>query len=56
MRVETAKKILTRNGIKWNNYFQVDFIERARDNWIGCEDIHTAIKRIKQIIKKGGSR
>ena len=47
MTITKAKKILNDNGISWSNYIDLCFIERSRDNWIECEHIQEAIKRIK---------
>lgn len=53
MRINKAKEVLKLNGIPWSNYLDLCFIERSRDNWSGCEDIHEAIKRIKLFLIYG---
>jgi len=49
MKVDTAKKILSKNGIQWNNVFDLTFVEQNTNN----EVVLNAIKRIKHFIYSG---
>jgi hypothetical protein len=52
MRIETAKKIVSRNGIMWTNYFDLDFVLRntnPKEHYVICR----AIKRIMQHLTTG---
>ena len=53
MTISTAKKILKNNGINWNNFFDLRFIEKSRNNWEGCENIYNAIQVIKRFLTIG---
>ena len=52
MKATTAKKILTRHGIRWSNYTELCYIETAIKNSIH-KDVLEALKTLKEYILHG---
>jgi hypothetical protein len=54
MTLAKARRVLAMNGVYWSNSFDLDFILHNRhDNWVGCEEIQTAILRVKTFLSTG---
>lgn len=52
MKIAKAKKILSDNGIYWNNYFDLDFVEQCMPK-TSTKTVIQAIRVIKRFLITG---